>query len=451
MTDSVSVFQPGTRFIDASSNILAGGSIEFFDAETTNPKTVYSDKELATALGSIVYLDAGGAPVSEQGGSTKITVYVDTASYKVVVKSSAGVVLETKDNLRGAFDSASILANISIIAETEVVTITSDTTLTVNDRGKLYNVNTTGAQVVMTLPDANEGADGVANGVRYGFRMAGTDPTKALVIKTTSAQTIGGSGVASTSLALTKLGEEIWVVADGGNWVQDGYAPPLMSTVGVIEITDRLTAPPGSEPAGARYIISGSPTGGWSAFAQHNIVEADGQGGWRRFIPATDCGWIAYVKDEDIYYYFRASAWVSEQAGDTQIGTARYASAAEMQTGTATNRIVVPGRVKDHPLSCKAWGVITYSGGTPTLRDSENIAGITDTAQGRLTITIDVDFSSANYVVLFGIESDDVAEARIACVETGQRSAGSFRITMRTPSHTAYDPAWVSFACFGRQ
>lgn len=449
MTDSVKIWAPGTRFIDSSGNVLAGGSVEFYDAGTSDAKTVHSDSDLITALGSVVYLDAGGAPVSESGGSTKVDIYVGTDPYKVIIKNSSGVILETKDNCQGAFDSASILANISIIAETEVVTVTTDTTLTIDERGNLYNVNTTGAQVVMTLPDAT----GIANGTRYGFRMAGTDPTKALVIKTTSTQTIGGSGVASTALSLTKLGEEIWVVADGGNWLQDGYAPPLMSTVGIIEITDRLTAPPGSEPAGARYIISGSPTGGWSSFAQHDIVEADGQSGWRRFIPATDCGWTAYVKDEDLFYFFRGSAWAAETATSTVPGTVKVSTQAIMEAATATDTAVLVGHQHFHPGMVKAWGYVTVDAGTPTLVSSYNVASITDTAVGKLTVTIDNDLSSGDYsghvTCQNTAESTSSAARKSGEIEATPLAAGSIRFGCYDGDDDPSDPLSWHFLILG--
>lgn len=120
MVDAVAVWPPGFRFKDASGEIVAGGSVEFYDAGTSNAKTVYSNKELTTALGSTVYLDSGGSLVSAQGGSTKVTVYVGTAAYKVIIKNSSGTTLETKDNLLGAFNSASITDSLSVTVNVDV-------------------------------------------------------------------------------------------------------------------------------------------------------------------------------------------------------------------------------------------------------------------------------------------------------------------------------------------
>lgn len=447
MVDAVQVWPPGARFIDSSGNILAGGSVEFYAAGTTDPTTVHSDSSLSTALGSIIYLDAGGAPVSEQGGSTKVAVYVGTDAYKVVVKNSSGVIQETKDDLAGAFNSAAILETLTIIAETEVETLTTDTTLTTDDLGQLKNMNTTGGAFTVTLPDATA----LSNGARFGFRMAGT--ANAAKIKTTSTQTIGRSGVASTAVSLTNLGETIWLVNDGGNWLMDTYVPPLMSTAGVIKITDRLTTPPGSEPAGARYIMSGSPSGDWSAYAQHDIVEADGQGGFFRYTPAEGCGWIAYVADENAYYFFIGTAWVQGTATSTVAGTVKVSTQALMETGTATDTAVLIAHQHFHQSAVKAWGYVTVSGGTPTLVTSYNVSGITDTGVGRLTVSIDNDLSSANYCAHVTCQNANegaaAADRRSGEIEETNLAAGSIRFGCYNGDDDPADPKSWHFLILG--
>lgn len=445
MVDATLIWPAGFRFLDASGDVVAGGSVEVYLAGTTTPKTVHSDRTLETALGTTVHLDAGGYPVSTEGGSTKVSVYTGTEAYKIIVKNSAGTVLATLDNLLGAFDSASITDSLSVIPETEVETLTIDTPLDADDRGTLKNVNTTGGDVVITLPSAAT----LSNGYRFGVRMAGT--ANQCKIKTTGSETIARAGVSSTAVALTALGETIWLIADGGNYVVDTYVPPLMNTVGVIAIADRLATPPGSPADGARYIVTSGPTGDWSSYAQHDIAEANGQGGWFRYTPAEDCGWIAYVADENAYYFFIGTAWSLMAASDTAPGLIEIATQAEMETGTDTTRAVAPGRQAYHPAHPKAWGIVTYSGGVPTLAASYNISGITDTGTGRLTVTIDVDFSSANYAVIATTESDSTTLIRPASVSNGTRAAGSFELAVRDLGSSLTDPAAIMFACFGDQ
>lgn len=78
----------------------------------------------------------------------------------------------------------------------------------------------------------------------------------------------------------------------------------------------------------------------------------------------------------------------------TNLGLA-YASTAEQETGTATDRVVAPGTQHRHPSAAKMWGRATVSGGTPTLNTSFNITSITDVGAGQLGVTIATDFAAA--------------------------------------------------------
>ncbi len=419
MADSVQIWGPGARFQDAAGNPIAGGSIEFYDAGTTNPKTVHSDADLQNALGPVVYLDSGGAPIAGHDDPTKVMVYVGTDPYKVVIKDSAGVVVETKDNIAGAFNSSAILETLILIPETKVETLTGDKLLTIQDSGSLKNCNPTGGTFSVTLPDATV----LNNGARFGVRMAGT--ANAIIIKSGGGQSIARAGISSTSFALTRFGETVWVVADGGNWVEDTYVPPLHNTVGVIVIADRLATPPGSPDAGERYILTSGPTGAWASFLEHDIVEADGSGGWFRLTPATDCGWIAYVQDEDEFYAFIGSAWA-------QLIT-RPASQSDQKTGTTLLKAVTPGVQHHHPSAAKFWAYVTVSAGVPTLKASYNVASITDAGQGRLAVTLGTAFSSADWCCIATTErtttaTNDNNNGQVVQVRRSSQAAGSVEL-----------------------
>jgi hypothetical protein len=446
MTDSIAVFPPGFRLLDADANVVAGGSIEFYDAGTTTAKTVYSDKELTVALGSVVYLDAGGYPVNAQGGSTKVQVYVGVQPYKVVIKTSGGTVLATVDNIRGAFDSASLLETLTLIPETRVATLTADTTLTASDVGTLKNCNTTGGAFTVVLPDATA----LNNGARIGLRMAGT--ANQLKIISTLGQTIARSGVTSTAFALTRLGEGVWLIADGGNWVEDTYMPPLLSTVGIIAIADILSTPPGSPSPGARYIVGSAPTGAWSSFTQHDIAEANGQGGWFRYTPAADCGWLAYVQDENETYQFQDNAWVVllRAASDTVAGLIQVATQAEMETATATNRAVTPGRQRHHPAHPKAW--LNFDGsGTPTIRRSYGVNSLTDNGVGNWTINLSTAFSGTDYAAIGWARSTSGSAANAICsvVSGGSKTASAMQIMVEGSGGSAMDSTEINVVFFG--
>ena len=53
----------------------------------------------------------------------------------------------------------------------------------------------------------------------------------------------------------------------------------------------------------------------------------------------------------------------------------------------------------------KFWAFVTVAAGAPTVAASFNVASITDTAVGQLTITIDRDFASVNYAVTVSVQA----------------------------------------------
>ncbi len=301
--DVLPVFSILDRITDANGEPVSGGYAEFYDAGTTTPRTVYSDSGLSVSLGTVVYADTGGYPVSTQGGSTKVSVYTGTGAFKVIVKDSAGTTLITRDNIPGALDTSAFTTT-SAVPDTPTVSKTAAYSVVVGDAGKLINANCTGGSFVITLPSAVTAGDGF----RIGIRHAGTANT--VTISTVSSQTIAQPGPATQNLSLTGRGETYWLVSDGANWTIDTAVPSLMRNgVPFITIADRLSAPPGSPTAGARYIVGSSPTGAWStlSFSEHDVAEADGNGSWIKYTP-TD-GWLAYVIDENLLTQYRDTAW----------------------------------------------------------------------------------------------------------------------------------------------
>jgi hypothetical protein len=89
---SFRIFQPGTQFFTNDGQVLAGGSISFYDSGTTTPKDTYSDPTLTTPNANPVEINAAGRPVTDIWGD---------GSYRVVIKSADGVTLVTLDNVSG--------------------------------------------------------------------------------------------------------------------------------------------------------------------------------------------------------------------------------------------------------------------------------------------------------------------------------------------------------------
>lgn len=76
------------------------------------------------------------------------------------------------------------------------------------------------------------------------------------------------------------------------------------------------TAPPGSPADGARYIPHATATGAWAG--KENYVAHYVDGAWE-FYAARE-GFLAYVRDEDLFYHYDGSAWATlENALDADL------------------------------------------------------------------------------------------------------------------------------------
>jgi hypothetical protein len=389
MVDAVAVFTPGQRLTNSSTGApLSGAVVRFYTAGTTTPKTVYSDADLTVALGTSVTTDSLGYPTSD--GSTKTLVYTDTSAYKARIETSTGTLIVEHDNVKGAVTAGTTGSGSSTLATT-VETKSTDWTIVAADQNKLFRGNVTGGDVTGTMPSA--AAATIGNG--WGFWAEHAGSANQLVLTSVSSQTFtDGFTNYGEKFVLTASGEGCRITSDGGNWVVSQHTPPAIKAGStILTIADRLAAAPGSPPAqGAMYIATGAATWGSTSVSNHDVVVHTTGGAYVKFTPPTDCGWVAFVQDEDEEYQFQGSAWVQK--------INRAATQAEQEAGTSLLAAVAPGRQHFHPSAAKCWATVTYSGGTPTLAASYNITGITDTGAGQLTITIATDFSSADWAAL---------------------------------------------------
>jgi hypothetical protein len=438
MTDSVAIFPPGFRVFNSSGAVVSGAKIKVFDAGTSTTKTVYSDKELTTSLGSTVTCDSAGYPTSD--GTTKCQVYTGIANYKVRITTSADVTLSEHDNVKGALDTSGFGAGDAATFETPVLTKSLDYTVLTSNQSTLFNVNCSGGDVILTLPSAVTAGDGF----RVGFRHAGS--ANQAVIATVSSQTIAMGTTTGTRMSLESIGETIWIVSDGANWNVDGYVPRIKGTLGVIVIADRLNTPPGSPVQGAKYIVTSGPAGDWSTFAEHDVAEYQGTGTlWTKITPGTDAGWIAYVQDEDIYYRFTGTAWAAESATTSVAGSVRLADAAAMEAATAGRGVTadLQHRHAGHP---KAWGKANAAG---AISADYGISSVTDVGTGDIDWNWDTAFSSVNYCACPSIHSTAGNFTRSVYVESQDTTHVSAQVLDGAPSTADPDAHYVSV--FGDQ
>ncbi len=320
-------FGAGFRATDSDDNPLAGGTARYYAAGTTTPKAVYSDFAASVSLGSIVNLNSAGLPVS--GSNVPVIVYPGSGSYRVRYYDADGVLVPGMDFDGIPGKDVEVEAATTGLPTTPVSSLTTSGTHTVDDRGKLFNCNPTGGSFARTLPSAVTAGDNF----RIGFRHSGSANQVAILAPGT--QNIRGQRVGK-SFPLVGMGEAIWLVSDGSDWIVDSYSPPFRKATGPYWIVlDRLTAPPANPDAGARYLVNGTPTGSWSTlgFAEHDIAEADGNGSWIRHTP--EPGWQAFDVDEEVSLVFRNDQWENFQVDPGTSVLSTFVVQDQKSSGTA--------------------------------------------------------------------------------------------------------------------
>jgi hypothetical protein len=133
-----------------------------------------------------------------------------------------------------------------------------------------------------------------------------------------------------------------------------------------------------------------------------------------------------------------------------------YASAAEMETGTATDRVVAPGTQHRHPSAVKCWGWVNVSSGTPGIVLAYNVTSITDVANDKLGVTIANDFSANGYIVLPGAGENTDGQYLLVWENLNARSAGAFELCcaggdVNVGTTGIVEPKYWYWGCLGDQ
>jgi hypothetical protein len=193
-------------FVDANGDVYAGAQFCYFDAATSNARTVYKDSAETTPWSQPIVLDAAGKLSSP--------IYVPTGAFKEEFRAadattcSDGTVIFNDDNIPGALDTSGLSASFAK-PDMPVIAKATNYTVTTSDLGSVFAVTATGGAVTITLPSAATAGDGAIVAVKKIDASA-----NAVTIDTTGGQTIDGS--ASKSLS-TQYGQRT-VVSDGANW-----------------------------------------------------------------------------------------------------------------------------------------------------------------------------------------------------------------------------------------
>ena len=131
--------------------------------------------------------------------------------------------------------------------------------------------------------------------------------------------------------------------------------------------------------------------------------------------------------------------------------TIAIASQAQMEAATDPNSVVTPGRIKYSPHAAKGEGSVTYSGGTPTLERSTNVASIVDNGVGALQVRWDAHFSDADYACVATAESNSGATPLVTFIEAAGQSTSAVILRCANLAGSATDPNRINFSAYGDQ
>jgi hypothetical protein len=124
-------------------------------------------------------------------------------------------------------------------------------------------------------------------------------------------------------------------------------------------------------------------------------------------------------------------------SGATAAG-AMIATQAEQETGTATDKLVTPGRQHFHISAAKCW--CKFTGSTGAILNSYNITSVTSTSVGDWDVVIANDFSTANWCFV-----GSALDSAITVVFLTAQAAGTCSIKAQTGGGADKDPTAVFF------
>lgn len=125
---------PVVQWFDNNGNPLSGGLISTFAAGTTTPQATYTDSTGGTPQSNPIVLDAAG----------RAQIWFAAASYKLVLKTAAGVTLMTidnvtLDNLAATISSLSMTGNLTLQQSTAATAIANQSSNLVKIQANYWN------------------------------------------------------------------------------------------------------------------------------------------------------------------------------------------------------------------------------------------------------------------------------------------------------------------------
>lgn len=216
-------FTPGFRVTDTNDDPLSGAKLYFYDAGTTDDRTVYQDDALSVAHAQPVVCGSDGLVPA---------IYVPTGNYRVKGFTSGDSPISGFD-----FDDISGPIDTSALTTTEakplraITSKTSTETLASSLLGGIINGNPGGGSFTLTLPAASAG-----NGKQITIRNIGT--TGAVTVDG-GASTINGD---DQRLLVNRWDSETYI-SDGADWHVDTRPPRFPMPQGRLSLVTGTPVP----------------------------------------------------------------------------------------------------------------------------------------------------------------------------------------------------------------
>ncbi len=176
---------PTGQELDDNGNPLAGGTVDFYEAGTSSTrKAAYTSQDESTALANPATFDSAG----------RMEIWLGDGAYRIVVKDSAGNLIDERDNIIGDLSTSFLGSTFEISANTIINTGYQN--------GYIVATGT----IVLSLLAASSAGSGFSLIVQN--TGSGT-----ITIDPDGSETVGGA-------ASLVLGTDEWAIlsCDGSNW-----------------------------------------------------------------------------------------------------------------------------------------------------------------------------------------------------------------------------------------
>jgi len=227
MTNTALSFISARQITNNSGTPQSGAKLYFYRELTTTALTVWTDDAASVAHAQPVVADSGGfVPL----------IYVDdTYDYKVVIKTSADVTLQTYDNIPAPEPSVTATGFApELLTWVQKTSASSPVTLTTADLGNGYEADTTGGSITFNLPSAASAGNG------KGFFFKKTAAANSLIIDPSGSETIDD---VSTSLTITTKDAIVRISSNGAEWYKTAGVAADTLTSSVINGQTEATSP----------------------------------------------------------------------------------------------------------------------------------------------------------------------------------------------------------------